>query len=98
MPKVTSIRLPDELLDRLDQVARSLDRPRNWVILQAIAGYVNEEEDYVRDIEQALVDLDAGTAGLTAHEEVMAELEQMIEDAVGPDPEQNVGDAPHRVA
>jgi predicted transcriptional regulator len=98
MPKVTSIRLPDELVDGLDRVARSLDRPRSWVILQALMGYVREQEDYVRDLQQALAEVDAGTAVLTAHEDVMAELEHMLEDAVGPDPRRSSGDAPNRVA
>lgn len=98
MSKVTSIRLPDDLVDRLDKVATSLDRPRSWVILQALSGYVKEHEDYVLDIQHALAELDAGSAGLIAHEDVMAELEGMIDGAVGRNPEQSASDAPHRVA
>jgi hypothetical protein len=68
------------------------------VILQALVGYVKEQEDYVRDLQQALAELDAGTALLTPHADVMADLEHMVEHAVGPDPEHSPGDAPHRVA
>src|SRR5579859_6896700 len=44
MPKVTSIRVPDELLAQLDGIARSLDRSRGWVIRRALADYVQGHE------------------------------------------------------
>jgi hypothetical protein len=68
------------------------------VIVQALIGYVREQEYLVRDLQQALAELDTGTAVLTAHADVMADLEHLIEDAVGPDPKLSPGDAPHRVA
>lgn len=75
MPKVTSIRLSDELAARLDQLAASLDRPRAWLIEQAIARYVDEEAWQVAAITEALAEYRKGGASLHTHDEVMGRLE-----------------------
>jgi metal-responsive CopG/Arc/MetJ family transcriptional regulator len=76
MTKVTSIRLPDELVDRLDRIARSLDRPRGWVIRQALSSYLQLQEAVA-----------AGAPQSTPLEKVIAALEGMIEDAAERDSE-----------
>jgi len=89
MPKVTSIRLPDELVDRLDRIARSLDHSRGWVIRQALARYAEEQETHVSAIHSAIDELEASSPLAHAHHKVIAALERMIEDAVEHDPEPN---------
>src|SRR5262245_29338180 len=44
MTEPASERLPDELATRLDQFAASVDRPKSWVIEQAIARYLEAED------------------------------------------------------
>ena len=78
MARVTSIRLSDELLDRLDQLASSLDRPRAWLIEQAIARYIDEEVWQVAAITEALSEYRTGGASLHHHDDVMTRLEAKI--------------------
>ena len=83
MSRVTSIRLDDELAGRLDQLAAALDRPRSWVIEQAIARYVEEEAWQVAAITEALEAYERGGATLLPHAQVMAELEAKIRAKLG---------------
>ncbi len=78
MTKATSVRLPDELAARLDQLAASIDRPKSWVIEQAIARYVEQEAWQVQAIAEALAEYRQGKATLQPHDEVMGRLEQRI--------------------
>lgn len=78
MSKVTSIRLSDELVSRLDQLATALDRPRAWLIEQAIARYVQEEAWQIAAITDALTAYRKGGAALRPHDQVMARLEAKI--------------------
>lgn len=78
MPRVTSIRLSDELAGRLDQLAAAVDRPRAWVIEQAIARYVEEEAWQVAAVTEALAEYRAGGATLHDHDAVMGRLEARI--------------------
>lgn len=100
MPKPSSIRLPDELLNRVDTLAVALERPRSWVIERAIAAYLDDQEWQVARIREALDDVRAGTAILIPHRDVAAHLDSLIEQAVGsrPDHEQPADDAADRVA
>ncbi len=74
MSRVTSIRLSDELATRLDQLAASLDRPRAWLIEQAIARYVEEEAWQMAAIAEALSAYRRGGAVLHPHDTVMERL------------------------
>jgi len=88
MPKVTSIRLPDELVDDIDRIARSLDRSRGWVIRQALTQYVQGQETDVGTMQAAIGELEASSPLSNAHRQVIiAALEHMIQDAVEKDPE-----------
>jgi predicted transcriptional regulator len=72
MSKTTSFRMDDDLGDRLDALAQTLDRPKGWVIEQAIRRYVETEGWQVEAIQEALDDLNSGRAELHSHDEVMA--------------------------
>lgn len=74
MTKVTSVRLDDEMANKLDRLATSLDRPRAWLIEQAIVSYVEEQSWQVAAISEALDDYRSGTATVTPHERVMDRL------------------------
>lgn len=81
--KVTSIRLSDDLAARLDQLATALDRPRAWVIEQAIVRYVDEETWHVAAIGDALAEYRSGKSGLKPHGEVMEQLGEKIRTRAG---------------
>ncbi len=74
MTKITSVRLDDELANKLDRLAASLDRPRTWLIEQAITTYVEEQSWQVAAISEALGDYRSGKAAITPHEQVMERL------------------------
>jgi predicted transcriptional regulator len=96
MTKVTSIRLPDDLVDRLDQIARSSDRPRGWVIRQALASYVQMHEageTGTPGAQAARDEVEAGADQSTPLEKVIAALELMIQDAAERDPRSSSTDA-----
>jgi predicted transcriptional regulator len=71
-----SVRLPAELVERLDKVAAIMERPRSWVILDAVREYLADEGQEVLDIQAGIEELDRGE-GIPA-DEVLAELREMI--------------------
>ena len=80
MTKVTSVRLDDELVSKLDQLAVALDRPRAWLIEQAIANYIEEQAWQVRAIEEALDGYRSGSASVAPHDQAMERLAAKLRD------------------
>ena len=61
--------MEDNLLQRVDGIAKSLNRPRSWIINQALERFVNYEEWYVQEIKDGLAEVkngDIATAGEVA--------------------------------
>jgi predicted transcriptional regulator len=83
MARVTSVRLSEQLAIRLEELAGALDRPRSWVIEQAIARYVGEQAWQVTAISSALNEYQAGATQPIAHDQVMQELQQQINARLG---------------
>jgi len=42
-----SLRLPDELYERLENLAKTTDRNKSYIIRRAIEEFLEEEEDYL---------------------------------------------------
>jgi predicted transcriptional regulator len=57
---VVTAHLPTELADKLDGLAQRLDRPKGWIVNEAIASYVALEEKRHRLAQEALGDVEAG--------------------------------------
>lgn len=60
---MTSVRMPDELLEQLDQAAERLRRTKSWIINDAVKEYLIREERKTQELEetrQALADIKAG--------------------------------------
>ncbi len=83
MSKVTSIRLNDDLAAQLEQLAAALDRPRAWLIEQAIQRYVDEEAWQVLAISEALTEHRSGKAVTKPHTQVVEQIEGMIRAKAG---------------
>jgi len=47
MSEAVSIRLPEDVARRLDQLAKSLDRPKTYIVTKALREYLEEYEDYL---------------------------------------------------
>jgi predicted transcriptional regulator len=58
--KVISAHVPEEMADKVDQIAARLDRSRGWIVKQALADWLVQEEERRRLTLEALADVDAG--------------------------------------
>lgn len=57
--RVVTSRLPVALAEKLDGLAERLDRPKDWIVKEAIVCYLEIEEQRHRMTLQALADVDA---------------------------------------
>ena len=60
---MTSVRMPDELLEQLQKTAEKLRRSKGWIINDAVREYLVKEERKSRmleDTREALADIKAG--------------------------------------
>lgn len=74
--KTTTIRIDDTVLGRVDSLAKSMSRSRNWVIQQAVDRYLDYEEWFVHQVEQGLEEVKRGKT--LSHDEVMAEIRKKV--------------------
>jgi predicted transcriptional regulator len=68
--RVVTAHLPVELAKQLDGLAGRLDRPRGWVVKEAIEAYVGLAEERQRETLEALREVAAGQ--VVDHAEVEA--------------------------
>lgn len=71
--KASSVRLDDETLARIGELAQAMDRPRAWLMAHAIKQYVERESRFVAEVEKGIGDADAGK--LNDHASVRAAWE-----------------------
>ncbi|TDX82079.1 putative transcriptional regulator [Neorhizobium sp. R1-B] len=55
-----TIRVPDEVADRLNQIAQKLDRSRSYMAAQAIEDFVSREEWQLAEIEDGIAEAERG--------------------------------------
>jgi len=72
--RVVTAKLPDDLVSRLDEVSRRSERSRSWIVRQAVAEWVAEEQRRYELTLEALKSVDEGKS--LSHEEVLASVEQ----------------------
>lgn len=58
--RVLTAHVPLALAEKVDAMAGRLDRSRGWVMKQALAAWVDQEEERHRLTLEALADVDAG--------------------------------------
>ncbi|HVN46152.1 MAG TPA: ribbon-helix-helix domain-containing protein [Steroidobacteraceae bacterium] len=68
--RVVTAHIPDELARKLDSLAARLERPRGWVVKEALEGYLALDEERHRQTLAALAEVDAGAT--MEHGEVRA--------------------------
>jgi predicted transcriptional regulator len=61
-----ALRMPTDVLEKVDQIAGALDRKRSWVIVRALRRYLATEGQYLLDL--------AAAQQSAEHESVDAEL------------------------
>lgn len=71
-----TIRTDRRTVERLDKLAKALDRSRNYVVKQALEAYLEEQSWQIQAIEDGLASLDRGAG--RPHEAVMADVRTKI--------------------
>lgn len=52
MPAAVSIRLPNETINKLDDLAKTIERSKTYIIRKAIDSYLQEYADYLIALER----------------------------------------------
>lgn len=82
--RVLTAHVPAPLADKVDQLADRLDRSRGWIMKQALASWIAQEEERDRLTLEALADVDAGR--VIDHQAVQAWADSLSTDQPLPKP------------
>lgn len=82
--RVLTTHVPLDLATKVDAVAARLDRPRGWVVKQALAAWVDLEEERHSLTLEALADVDTGR--VIDHRAVQAWADSLSTDTPLPPP------------
>jgi predicted transcriptional regulator len=82
--KVLTAHVPLPLAEKLEAMAARLDRSRGWVMKQALAAWIDKEEERHRLTLEALADVDAGR--VIDHQAVQAWADSLGTDKPLPPP------------
>jgi predicted transcriptional regulator len=58
--RATTIRMEDTVLDRVDSMAKSINRSRTWVINQAVERFLSYEEWFVLEVQAGMNEAASG--------------------------------------
>lgn len=58
--KATTVRLEESMLEKIDGLAEILNRPRSWVIKQAIERFIEYEEWFVQEVNNGVQEVRGG--------------------------------------
>ncbi|MGI9304985.1 MAG: CopG family ribbon-helix-helix protein [Gammaproteobacteria bacterium] len=75
--KATTVRLEDDVLGRIDGLAKTMSRSRAWVIKEAIDRLLDYEEWYADSVQQAIGAAERGDT--VPHEHVMEDVRRRID-------------------
>ena len=82
--RVLTAHVPLPLADKIDKMATRLERSRGWIIKQALASWVEQEEERIRLTLEALADVDAGN--VIDHQAVQEWADSLSTDTPLPEP------------
>ncbi|WP_370154986.1 CopG family ribbon-helix-helix protein [Ferrovibrio sp.] len=58
--RVLTAHVPLDLAEKVDELAARLERPRGWIVKQALSAWIDQEEERHRLTLEALADTEAG--------------------------------------
>lgn len=58
--KPTTVRIDEDMLGRLDSLAKNQDRPRSYLINQALKRFIEYEEWFVKEVKDGLKEVENG--------------------------------------
>ena len=73
--KVLTAHIPLSLAKKVDKLSKQMERPRSWIVKQALTSWVEWEEEKDRLTREALADVDAGRT--IPHAEVVAWIDSL---------------------
>ncbi|MHB1326244.1 MAG: CopG family ribbon-helix-helix protein [Thermoleophilia bacterium] len=82
--KVVTAHIPLPLAEKVDRMAARLERSRGWIVKQALAAWIDQEEERRRLTLAALADVDAGH--VIDHQSVQAWADSLDSDEPLPAP------------
>ncbi len=77
--KATTVRINDDMLERIDCLANTLSRSRSWVINQTIERFIGYEEWFVQEVKDGLKEVEQGK--IATDDEVTAKFRKWGVDA-----------------
>ena len=82
--KVLTAHVPLPLAEKVDELAVRLERSRGWIVKQALAAWIDQEEERRRLTLEAMADVDSGQ--VIDHQAVQAWAASLSTDAPDPAP------------
>jgi len=82
--RVLTAHVPVPLAEKLDVMAERLERSRGWIVKQALASWIAQEDERDRLTHMALADVDAGR--VIDHDAVLAWADSLGSDQELPVP------------
>jgi predicted transcriptional regulator len=82
--KVLTAHVPIALAEKVEAMASRLERSRGWVMKQALAAWVDQEEERHRMTLEALAEVDAGR--VIDHQAILAWADSLSTDKPLPPP------------
>lgn len=82
--KVLTTHVPLPLAEKVEQVAKRMERSRAWIIKQALSAWLEQEEERERLTQEALTDVDVGH--VIAHQDVQGWADSLSTDKIMPVP------------
>lgn len=58
--KTINVRLPEELYNRIEELAKATARTKSFLTIDALTSYVQREAWQIRDIHEGMQEADAG--------------------------------------
>lgn len=72
--RVVTAKLPDELVSQMDEIADRMERSKSWIVREAVAQWLAEEQRRHELTLEALKGVDEGRT--IPHEEVLAMVDE----------------------
>lgn len=82
--RVVTAHVPLPLAEKVDRMASRLERSKGWIVKQALAAWIDQEEERSRLTREALADVDAGS--VIDHQAVQAWADSLGTDTPLPVP------------
>lgn len=73
--RVLTAHVPLPLAEKVDMMSTRLERSRGWIVKQALAAWISQEEERNRLTQEALAEVDAGA--VIDHQSVQAWAESL---------------------